>query len=136
MLEALELGGATSAMVVSSKEGMDEISISDITYASRLCSGVVHDFEIDPEAYGIRKMPLKAIVGGDAKENAYILRKIFEGSATDAQRDIVLINAAAALMVDGMARDMQDGLEIAREAIKNKRAIKKLKQIIEVSQKL
>jgi anthranilate phosphoribosyltransferase len=136
MLEALRINGAESAMVVSSQEGMDEISISDITYASRLCNGVVHDFEIDPEAYGIKKMPIKAIVGGDAKENAQILRNIFEGTATDAQRDIVLINAAASLMVDGMARDMQDGFEIAREAIKNNRATKKLHQIIEVSQKL
>lgn len=136
MLQALELGGATSAMVVSSKEGMDEISISDVTYASRLSNGIVSEFEIDPEAYGIKKMPLASIIGGEAKENAQILRNIFDDVATDAQRDIVLINAAAALMVDGIARDMQDGFEMAREAIKNKRAIKKLRQIIEVSQKL
>lgn len=136
MLEALEINGATSAMVVSSHEGMDEISISDVTYASRLCHGVIHEFELDPEQYGLRKMPLKAIVGGDAKENAQILRNIFEGTSTDAQRDIVLINTAASLMVEGIARDMQDGFEIAREAIKNKRALKKLRQIIEVSRKL
>jgi len=136
MLEALKINGATSAMVVSSKEGMDEISISDITYASQLRDGVVHEFEIDPESYGIRKMPLQAIIGGEAKENAMILRNIFEGSATDAQRDIVLINAAASLMVEGMARDMQDGFEIAREALANNRAKKKLRQIIEVSNKL
>jgi anthranilate phosphoribosyltransferase len=136
MLEALKINGATSAMVVSSKEGMDEISISDVTYASRLHNGLVNEFEIDPEEYGIRKMPLKAIMGGEAVENAAILRNIFEGSATDAQRDIVLINAAASLMVDGMARDMQDGFEIAREALANNRAKKKLKQIIEISNKL
>ena len=136
MLEALELNGATSAMVVSSREGMDEISISDITYTSQLRDGIVREFEIDPQEYGIKKMPLKAIVGGDAKENAHILRKIFEGESTDAQRDIVLINAAASLMVDGVARDMQDGLEMAREAIRNARAKKKLRQIIEVSNKL
>jgi len=136
MVEALRIGGATSAIVVSSKEGMDEISISDITYASRLHNGVINDFEIDPEHYGIQKVPLEAIMGGDAKKNAHILQTIFEANATDAQRDIVLINAATALMVEGVARDMQDGLEIAREAIKNKRALKKLRQIIEVSQKL
>jgi len=136
MLEALKINGATSAMVVSSKEGMDEISISDITYASRLYNGTVNEFEIDPEEYGIRKMPLKAILGGEAQENAQILRNIFEGSATDAQRDIVLINAAASLMVDGLARDMQDGFEMAREAIANSRAKKKLRQIIEISNKL
>ncbi|QSZ41848.1 anthranilate phosphoribosyltransferase [Sulfurimonas aquatica] len=136
MLEALKMNGATSAMVVSSKEGMDEISISDVTYASRLKDGIIHEFEIDPEEFGIKKMPLKAIMGGDAMHNAEILMKIFASSATDAQRDIVLINAAAALMVDGLARDMQDGMEMAREAILNLRAKKKLRQIIEVSQKL
>jgi len=136
MLEALKINGATSAMVVSSKEGMDEISISDITYASRLYNGIVHEFEIDPEACKIRKMPLKAIMGGEAKENANILRHILDGTSTDAQRDIVLINAAAALLVDGLVRDMQDGMEMAREALRNKRGNKKLKQIIEVSNKL
>jgi anthranilate phosphoribosyltransferase len=136
MLEALKINGTTSAMVVSSEEGMDEISISGITYASQLRDGVVHEFEIDPEEYGIRRMPLKAIMGGDAKENAKILYNIFDSCSTDAQRDIVLINSAASLMVDGLARDMQDGFEMAREAIKNSRAKKKLKQIIEISSKL
>jgi anthranilate phosphoribosyltransferase len=136
ILESLKLNGATSAMVVSSKEGMDEISISDVTYASSLKDGVVHEFIIDPQEYGIKKMPLKAIIGGEAMQNANILRNIFDDNSTDAQRDIVLINAAGALIVDGLARDMQDGLEIAREAILNSRAKKKLKQIIEVSNRL
>ncbi|MEA3370408.1 MAG: anthranilate phosphoribosyltransferase [Campylobacterota bacterium] len=136
MAEALKVNGATSTMVVSSAEGMDEISISDVTYASQLKDGKVREFVIDPEEYGIKKVPLKAIIGGEAKENAHILRTIFDSSSTDAQRDIVLINAAASLMVDDLARDMQDGLEMAREAIRNARAKKKLKQIIEISNKL
>ncbi|MFK5938228.1 MAG: anthranilate phosphoribosyltransferase [Sulfurimonas sp.] len=136
MLEALKINGATSAMVVSSKEGMDEISISDVTYAVQLRDGITHEFEIDPEEYGIKKMPLQAIIGGDAKQNAQILRNIFDSTATDAQRDIVLINTAASLMVDGLCCDMQEGLEMANEAIRNARAKKKLKQIIEISNKL
>ncbi len=136
MLEALEMNGATSALVVSSKEGMDEISIRDITYASQLKNGIVTEFEIDPEVYGIKRAPLEAIIGGEAKQNANILRNIFESTATDAQRDIVLINAAASLVVDGVARDMKDGFEIAREAIANARPKKKLRQIIEISNKL
>jgi anthranilate phosphoribosyltransferase len=136
MAEALKMNGATSTMVVSSQEGMDEISIGDITYVSQLHEGVVKEFEIDPQMYGIKKAPLEAIIGGEGKENARILFNIFDANATDAQRDIVLINAAAALMVDGSARDMQDGLEMAREAIKNARAKKKLRQIIEISNKL
>ncbi len=136
MLEALELNGATAAMVVSSQEGMDEISISDVTYASQLCHGIIHEFEIDPESYGIKKMPLQAIKGGDPKQNAQILMNIFDANATDAQRDIVLLNTATSLMVDGVARDIQDGLEIARATIKSAKAKNKLKQIIEISQKL
>ncbi|MEA3330519.1 MAG: anthranilate phosphoribosyltransferase [Campylobacterota bacterium] len=136
MAEALRVNGATSTMVVSSAEGMDEISISDVTYASQLRDGIVHEFIIDPQEYGINKMPLQAIVGGDANKNANILYDIFDTSSTDAQRDIVLLNAAAALMVDGMARDMQDGIEIAKEAIRKGKAKEKLKQIISISNKL
>lgn len=136
MAEALRMNGATSAIVVSSAEGMDEISISDVTYASHLRDGVVDEFIIDPQEYGIKKAPLEAIIGGDAKANAKILYNIFDGDATDAQRDIVYINTAAALVVDGLARDIQDGLEMAGEAIRNSRAKKKLRQIIEISNKL
>jgi anthranilate phosphoribosyltransferase len=136
MADALKINGAKSTMVVSSKECMDEISISDISYASRLVDGKVSEFEIDPQIYGIKRVPLKAIVGGDASFNAGILHDIFSSKATDAQRDIVLINAASALMVDGMARDIQDGLEIAREVIKTGKAKEKLSKIMEISNKL
>lgn len=136
MAEALKINGATSAMVVSSKEGMDEIGISDITHATQLKDGVLKELIIDPQEYGIKRVPLDAIMGGDAKENAFILNNIFNAKSTDAQRDIVLINAATALMVDGMARDIQDGLEIANECIKTSKAKEKLKQIIEISNKL
>ncbi len=134
--EALRLNSAKSALVVSSKESMDEISISDITYAARLVDEKIQEFEIDPQMYGIKKAPLEAIVGGDALFNAGLVHDIFDSRASDAQRDIVLINAAAAFVVDGMARDFQDGLEIARESIKSKKASEKLKQIVKVSNSL
>lgn len=133
---ALKQNGATSAIVVSSDEGMDEISLSSISHAARLKDGIITEFEIDVEAYGIKRAPIESIVGGDGEANAKILHNIFDGIATDAQRDIVLINAAHALMVDGLARDVQEGLEIAREAIASGQAKEKLEQIIEVSNKL
>ncbi len=136
MAEALKINGAKSALVVSSNEGMDEISISDVTYASSLKDDKTEEFIIDPQQYGIKKAPLEAIMGGDAQVNANILQNIFNDSATDAQRDIVLINTAASLMVDGLARDIQDGLEMAREAIAKTRPKIKLRQIIETSNKL
>jgi anthranilate phosphoribosyltransferase len=134
--EALRINEAKSAIVVSSEEGMDEISISGITYAAELKNGAIKEYEIDPQAFGIERAPLSAIIGGDAKENAAIMYNIFFNRAETAQRDIVLINAAAALMADGMARDMQEGLQIAREALLSGRALEKLQQIIDVSQKL
>jgi len=136
MAEALKLNGSTSNIVVSSKEGMDEISISGITYASELRNGITHEFEIDPEEYGMKIAPLKAIIGGDAKENAQILYNIFDNNATDAQRDIVLLNAGASLMVDGKVDDIEDGIELAREVLLKGKAKEKLKQIIEISNKL
>jgi anthranilate phosphoribosyltransferase len=134
--EALKLNSAKSAIVVSSRDGMDEISISDITYAALLKDGEIKSYEIDPSQYGINRAPFSAILGGDAGKNAKILTDVLSGSATDAQRDVVLINAANALIADGMARDIQDGLEIARDAIRSSKAKEKLKQIIEVSSKL
>ena len=136
MAEALQINGAKSALVVSSQEGMDEIGISGISHAMRLQNDNLEALEIDPQAYGLKLAPLKAIAGGDAKVNAKIMFDIFDNAATDAQRDIVLLNTAASLMVDGLARDMQDGLEMGREALANARAKKKLKQIVEISNKL
>ncbi len=136
MAEALKINGSTSTLVVSSQEGMDEISISAPSYASQLKDGVVREFVINPQEYGIKRAPLQAIVGGDGRENAQILHNIFTSNATDAQRDIVMINAAAALMVDGLARDLQDGLAMTHEAIKSGAAKAKLQKIIEISNKL
>ena len=136
MAEAAQLGGMKSAIVVSSREKMDEISISDITYAARLEKDKIEYFEIDPQLYGIKKAPFEAILGGDAQMNAAILRNILSNRSTDAQRDMVLINAAYALIADGMARDVQEGLEIARDGLLSGKAHDKLTQIITVSSKL
>ena len=134
--KALQINNIKSAMVVSSREKMDEISISDISYAARVTEEGIAEYEIDPREYGIKRQPLEAIIGGDADENAQILHNIFENRATDAQRDIVMINAANAFIVDGMARDIKDGLELAKEALVSGKAKAKLEEIIRVSQKL
>lgn len=136
MAEAARAGGMKSAIVVSSREKMDEISISDITYAAQLQEGNIRYFEIDPESAGIRKAPFEAILGGDAEANATIFMNILNNRSTDAQRDIVLINAAYALIAEGMARDVQEGLEIARDTLRSGKAHEKLAQIITVSSKL
>ena len=134
--EVLKKLNIKSALVVSSHENMDEISTSSVTHAARLFQNQIKEFEIDPQNYGIKKVPLEAIKGGDAKFNAKITRNIFEDKATFAQRDIVYINAASAFVTYGIARDLQDGLEMATETIKTKKALIKLKNIIKVSNSL
>lgn len=136
MAEAARELGMQSAIVVSSHEKMDEISISDITYAAHLKGGKIDYFEIDPVALGIVKAPFEAILGGEAETNARILTDVLHNRSTDAQRDMVLINAAYALIADGMARDAQEGLEIARDTLRSGKAAQKLDQIIAVSSKL
>lgn len=136
MAEAARELGMKSAIVVSSREKMDEISISDITYAGHLKNGMIEYFEIDPQILGIKKAPFEAILGGEAEQNAQILINILNNRATEAQRDMVLINAAYALVAEGMARDAQEGLEIARDTLLSGKAAQKLDQIISVSSKL
>ncbi|MGA9046559.1 anthranilate phosphoribosyltransferase [Sulfuricurvum sp.] len=136
MAEAAQMGGMKSAIVVSSREKMDEISISDITYAARLYNDTIEYFEIDPQSLGIKRVPFEAILGGDVEKNAMIFRNVLNNRATDPQRDMVLINAAYALIADGMARDVQEGLEMAREALLSGKAAAKLEQIVSVSSKL
>ncbi len=133
---ALELLEAKKAIVVSSKDGMDEISISDISYATSLTNGKIEDYEIDPQSYGLKLAPKEEIIGGDAIENAQTTKRILNNESSGAKLDIVLINAAAALVVDGRARDIQEGIEIARDAIKSLKAKTKLEELIDISSKL
>ncbi len=133
---ALELLDTKKSMVVSSNDGMDEISMSDISFVTSLDSGKIKDFEIDPQLYGFKLASKEEIIGGDAKENAKITRDILIGKITGAKLDIVLINTSAALIVDSKVRDFQDGIELARETILNMKAKKKLEELIKVSSKL
>ncbi|OCL89507.1 anthranilate phosphoribosyltransferase [Arcobacter porcinus] len=133
---ALDMLDCKRAMVVASKDGMDEISISDITYASTLNNGKLNEFEINPENYGLKLASKDDIVGEGPKENALITKNILEGKELGAKLDIVLLNAAAALFVDEKARDIKEGIEIARDAIFSGKSKKKLEEIISFSKRL
>lgn len=136
IVNALKMVGATSAVAVSSKDGMDEVSISDVTYAVKMSGDEAQEFIIDPQEYGFKLSPQEAIKGGDAKANAKITKDILQGKKKGAKRDIVLLNAAVAFVADKKAGDIQEGIERAKEAIDSKRAKEHLEKIIEVSQKL
>ncbi len=136
MAEAMRLNGAKRVMTVSSEEGMDEIGISGITYATMIDGDKTEEFVIDPAEYGIRKNLLQSIKGGDAEKNGAIIMDILQNQASDAQRDVVVLNAAASLYVDGMARDIKEGIDMARDVLEFGIAFEKLNDIVEISSKL
>ena len=136
MITALTLLGAKRAMVVSSKDGMDEISISDITYATFLDHQQTRDFIIDPREYGFDFADKKEILGGDAVENAAITKGILAGEITGAKLAIVLLNTAFALLVDEKVHSTEEGIIMAREVISSGKALAKLNEIIEYSNEL
>jgi len=124
------------AMVVSSEDGMDEISISDITHCAFIENGAINEFTLDPREYGFDLYPKVEIAGGTAKENAMTTKNILKGTITGAKRDIVLLNTAAALFVDAKVVSIEEGIELAKETIKNGDAIKKLEEIVLISNEL
>lgn len=121
LAEALKALGAEDAMVVSSKDGLDELSLSGPTIVARLRGGKVSVCELTPESVGLKRRPLKALAGGDADKNAWITRAVLFGESGPA-RDVCLLNAAAALMVVGLARDWKEGLAMAADSIDSGRA--------------
>ena len=133
---AMDMLDTKRSIIVSSNDGMDEISISDITYATSLYNGKITDFEINPEHYGMQMSDKSEILGGDAAFNAKLTSDLLSKKLIGAKLNIVLLNAAAALIVDEKARDFQDGIEMAKEAIMSGAAKAKLEEIIKVSNQL
>ncbi len=113
--DAMRLLGSERAMIVSGEERLDEISISGVSQFMSIGFDLGHDI-IAPEGAGLQRHPSSAIKGGDAAYNAAALIRLLDGER-GAYRDVVLLNAAAALIVAGVASDGEDGIEDAAEAI-------------------
>jgi anthranilate phosphoribosyltransferase len=126
--------GVKRAMVVHGADGLDEISLSGETLVSEWRDGKVRNFSVTPEDFGLKRAPLEAIRGGDAKENAGVMHKILGRSLLyrehGAQREIVLANAAAALVVAGKAADFLEGAQLAAESIDSGAAREKLEALV------
>ena len=136
MANALVELGVDRAFVVSSDDGMDEISLAITTQFALVENGKVSRGIIDPQEFGFKLAPKEAILGGTASDNALITQNIFANRATDVQRDIIILNAGHALFADGKARDMKEAFEIARMGLESGKAREHLKRMIEVSNKV
>jgi anthranilate phosphoribosyltransferase len=120
--EALAALGSERAWIVHGRDGLDEVSISGPTQVAMLEDGKVTVREITPEEAGLTRRPLAEIAGGDAAHNATAIRRLLEADAPGAYHEIVLINAAAALIVAGKASTLSQGAALADAAIRDGRA--------------
>jgi anthranilate phosphoribosyltransferase len=136
MINALQILGATDAMVVNSYDGLDEISISEVTYFSYLHNDELQNGLIEPTKYGCQTYPIEDIKGGDAAQNAQITLDIFNGKEQGAKLEIIALNAGMALMVAGKVKTPKEGVKMVKEAIKSGKVLEYLEKIISVSRLL
>ena len=124
--------GAERALVVHGVDGLDEITTTGPTKVSELRDGEVNTYYIDPTQFGLPLSRREDLLGGTAEQNAQVLLEVLEGKPGP-QRDIVLLNAAAGLVVGGRAETLAQGVELAAESIDSGRALEKLEGLRRVS---
>jgi anthranilate phosphoribosyltransferase len=126
--------GTKRAFVVYGLDTLDEITITGETKISELKNKRVKSFYIKPQDFGMKKAGLEDIRGGDVEENARIVQGVLEGEKGPRQ-DVVMLNASAAFVAGGIARDFNEGIKIAEESIQSGKAKEKLERLIEFTNK-
>jgi len=127
--------GTIRAFVVHGADGLDEISNTGESQISEVHEGVVRSSHVRPEDFGLPRASIRDLQGGDRGENAQIIRLVL-GGEPGPRRDIVLMNAAAALVAGGKARDLKEGVGVASQSIDSGEAASKLVALVERSQSL
>jgi anthranilate phosphoribosyltransferase len=128
LAEALSMLGLHRALVVHGLDGLDEITITGPTRVAEVREGSVRTYEVTPEEFGITRSTLEEISGGDAAENAAIIREVLSGKKSP-RRDVVLLNAAAALVAAGKADHLDAALPLAAKSIDSGAAAAKLEAL-------
>ncbi len=129
MADALRELGLQRAMVVHGRDGLDEISLCAPTKIAELRDGLVRVYEVTPEGLGLHRVKPGDLAGGDAQVNAAIVREVLGGKMSP-RRDVVRLNAAAALVTAGRVETLEEGLPLAAQAIDSGAARAKLKALV------
>ncbi|MFC2043925.1 anthranilate phosphoribosyltransferase [Chloroflexota bacterium] len=127
--------GCYRALLIHGEDGLDEITITGKTRVYELKDGSIRHYFVSPEDFGLSLASLDSLRGGTVNENAILLRNTLAG-ARGPQRDVVLLNAAAALVVGDRVKTLKQGIELATEALDNGQALAKLEQLIKYSQSI
>ena len=134
LAEALSMLGARRALVVHGLDGLDEITVTGTTRVAEAREGSVRSYEVEPEEFGMKRATLQEISGGDAAENAAIIRAVLGGERSP-RRDVVLLNAAAALVAAGKAERIGEAVPIAAKSVDSGAAAGKLEALVRFSSK-
>jgi len=129
LAEALSMLGIRRALVVHGQDGLDEITITGPTRIAEVRDGSVRSYEVTPEEFGIARGSLDDIAGGDAAVNASIIREILAGGKSP-KRDVVLLNAAAALVAAGKSDHLAAAVPVAAQAIDSGAPARKLQALV------
>ena len=135
MAEALAFLGLERGFVVHGSDGMDEITTTGETLALEVSAGKVLRHTLRPEDFGVGRASLAELQGGDREENAGIARAVLAGEKGP-RRDIVLVNAAAALVAAGHAGDFREGMRMAAESVDSGAAAERLQKLVEFSKSI
>lgn len=122
--------GRKAAFVVHGEDHSDEISITGKTNICQLKDGVILSFQIEPEMVGLKRASMEEIQGGTLERNAEILLRVLQGE-TGPSRDVVLLNAAAAFVSAEKSQDLREGIAMAEESIDSGKAMRKLNELIQ-----
>ena len=133
MAAILEGLGCRHALIVHGDDGLDEITLGDATTIHELRDGTVTSSKITPEELGLARADRRALAGGNKDENAAIVRSLFAGEKGP-KRDALLANAAAAMVVGGLAADLSAGVDVAAQVIDDGKAAKKLDEFVAFTQ--
>lgn len=125
--------GVNNVLVVHGKDGLDEASVSDETVITEYLNGKMKDYTIKPEDFCIKRADKSELVGGNADDNALIIKNIFRGKETGAKKDIVILNSGLAFYTFGKTKSIQSGIELADNIIKSGLAADKLEKYIKIS---
>jgi anthranilate phosphoribosyltransferase len=132
MADVLQRLGVERAIVFHAADGMDELSVASPSFVIEI-DGARKEYELDPAELGLERAPVESMRGGGPEDNARLAREVLEG-AKGPRREVVLLNAAAALRAAGLAGEWKDGLGLAAEAIDSGRAGEVLQRWARISQ--
>ncbi|MEA2441265.1 MAG: anthranilate phosphoribosyltransferase [Thermoleophilaceae bacterium] len=122
--------GGTTALVVSSEDGLDEISVSGATRAVELRDGEIRNFSITPEELGVESYPADAVGAADPSASAAVARAVLGGAGSGAERSLVVVNAGAAVYVGGGAASLEEGVRAAEAAIDSGAALDAMERFV------